>query len=126
MVFRLQILRWFTCLKIWYDGLISPIWSTVLSVDEIIDRNRLIYAADTLILHCESIESYEKVIPFLVGPYRRLIINGNITWKQAERLITCAANVKQVRINARIHFEPGEHSLFVELVMLFCRGPLYR
>uniref|UniRef100_A0A7E5A1R4 Recep_L_domain domain-containing protein n=1 Tax=Panagrellus redivivus TaxID=6233 RepID=A0A7E5A1R4_PANRE len=97
-----------------------------VTVDEVTDRKRLIHVADTVILHCESIESYEKVIPFIVGPYRRLIINGNVTYQQVERLVTCAANVKQVLINARIHFEPGEHIIFVNLVMQFCRGPLYR
>uniref|UniRef100_A0A7E4ZSY2 Response regulator n=1 Tax=Panagrellus redivivus TaxID=6233 RepID=A0A7E4ZSY2_PANRE len=87
-------------------------------------KKRLIYVEDTLNLHCESIEICEKIIPFIIGPYSRLIISGNITWNQAKRLIT--ANVKHVRIDARMQFKPKERSDFVNFVMKFCRGIVYK
>uniref|UniRef100_A0A7E4UNZ4 Glycosyltransferase family 1 protein n=1 Tax=Panagrellus redivivus TaxID=6233 RepID=A0A7E4UNZ4_PANRE len=126
MVFWLGIFRYFKFLQYLYDGPWStiPIWGSVLSVNEIVDRNKLIYVQDTLVLHCKSSQGYKKVIPFITGPYSRLIIDGHITWKQAKQLIT--ANVKQVRIDAKIHFWSKERKEFVKFIEQFCRGTAYK
>uniref|UniRef100_A0A7E4VWU7 Neur_chan_LBD domain-containing protein n=1 Tax=Panagrellus redivivus TaxID=6233 RepID=A0A7E4VWU7_PANRE len=94
------------------DHTLKPAWTSVLLIDEIIDNDKKIYVDDTIILHCQ-IESYEKVLPYIFGPYTRLVLHGNITWNQVQRLIH--PGVVQIRINARIHMQPAEYDDFVEL-----------
>uniref|UniRef100_A0A7E4VWM8 DUF2313 domain-containing protein n=1 Tax=Panagrellus redivivus TaxID=6233 RepID=A0A7E4VWM8_PANRE len=102
---------------------IKPAWNSVLLVDEITDKKKQIYVDDTLILHCQ-IESYEKVIPYIFGPYTRLVLHGNITWNQVQRLIH--PGVVQIRINARIHLHPAEYNDFVEFATGHIRGIWYK
>uniref|UniRef100_A0A7E4V0Q5 Recep_L_domain domain-containing protein n=1 Tax=Panagrellus redivivus TaxID=6233 RepID=A0A7E4V0Q5_PANRE len=101
---------------------IKPAWNSVLLVDEIIDHGKKIYVDDTLILHCQ-IQGYEKIIPYIMGPYTRLVLHGRITWNQVQRLIH--AGVKQIRINARIQIQPAEYNDFVDFIVRHCRGPEY-
>uniref|UniRef100_A0A7E4W1S3 Neur_chan_LBD domain-containing protein n=1 Tax=Panagrellus redivivus TaxID=6233 RepID=A0A7E4W1S3_PANRE len=101
---------------------IMPAWKSVLMVDEIMEKGKKIYVDDTLILHCQ-IANYEKMIPYIFGPYTRLVLHGNITWKQAKLLIH--PGVVQVRINAKIHLQHTEYADFVEFATRHIRGIWY-
>uniref|UniRef100_A0A7E4UL36 F-box domain-containing protein n=1 Tax=Panagrellus redivivus TaxID=6233 RepID=A0A7E4UL36_PANRE len=79
-------------------------YHAVLHVDEIVEKKLHIYVADTLLLNC-SIHSYKKVMPFITGPYTRLVLNGRITWKQVKWIIH--PDIKKICIKAIIQI-PGE------------------
>uniref|UniRef100_A0A7E4V8I9 F-box domain-containing protein n=1 Tax=Panagrellus redivivus TaxID=6233 RepID=A0A7E4V8I9_PANRE len=98
---------------------IFPVWKSVLLVDEILDRDKDIFVHDTLILNCQ-IQGYEKVIPRIVGPYTRLVVDGRIRWDQLKRLIH--RGVKQVRVSGRIVVEPLDYDDFVGFIIRHCRG----
>uniref|UniRef100_A0A7E4W220 Helitron_like_N domain-containing protein n=1 Tax=Panagrellus redivivus TaxID=6233 RepID=A0A7E4W220_PANRE len=101
---------------------IYPVWDSVLLVDEIVDRNKKIYVDDTLIMHCQ-IENFEKVIPYIFGPYSRLVLHGDSTWNQVKRLVQ--SGVKQVRHSGLIRLQPTELDDFVDFVMRHSRGLEY-
>uniref|UniRef100_A0A7E4ZX14 7TM_GPCR_Srx domain-containing protein n=1 Tax=Panagrellus redivivus TaxID=6233 RepID=A0A7E4ZX14_PANRE len=85
--------------------------------------DKKIYVDDTLILHCQ-IAGYQKLIPYIFGPYKRLVLHGRITWSQAKQLIH--DGVEQVRINAIIQMEPMDYDDFVDFVIRHCRGSEYK
>uniref|UniRef100_A0A7E4ULU5 F-box domain-containing protein n=1 Tax=Panagrellus redivivus TaxID=6233 RepID=A0A7E4ULU5_PANRE len=95
-------------------------WHSVLSVDNIVKKNRKLYVEDTLVLHCDTIESYGDIIPRITGSYTRLVLCGNITWAQAKQLITL--NVEKVHIYAKVRITSEEYDDFVEFVMQYVRG----
>uniref|UniRef100_A0A7E4V938 PemK-like protein n=1 Tax=Panagrellus redivivus TaxID=6233 RepID=A0A7E4V938_PANRE len=75
---------------------------------------------NTLILNLESVESYDRVVPLIVGPYySRLVLHGQFTWVQVKRLVH--SNVKQVRLMNRITVKPREYDDVVQFVLRFSR-----
>uniref|UniRef100_A0A7E4V650 Bestrophin homolog n=1 Tax=Panagrellus redivivus TaxID=6233 RepID=A0A7E4V650_PANRE len=119
-VFRtFKILYW---LVRWlFDGSsFSPTWHSVLSVDEVIKMGRPICVSDTLVLHCQSIEAFEKVIPYICGPYTRLMIHGgSISLDQLKRLMK--DTVRKVEITANIQLRYSEYNDAVQLIMQHVR-----
>uniref|UniRef100_A0A7E4W1R3 Uncharacterized protein n=1 Tax=Panagrellus redivivus TaxID=6233 RepID=A0A7E4W1R3_PANRE len=119
-------LQQFKRLRFFLDGMISihPCWQSVLKTDEVFIKNVPFDITDTLILHCESIETYSKVIPRIRGSYSILILHGNTTWNQIKQLYHLG--VKQIRINATFEITPSEHDEFVNFIKKHCRGINYK
>uniref|UniRef100_A0A7E4VQB4 HECT domain-containing protein n=1 Tax=Panagrellus redivivus TaxID=6233 RepID=A0A7E4VQB4_PANRE len=117
-----KFLHQFAFLRYLLDGdcNVNPMWQTVLCIDEIIERKQQIYVEDTLILYCASINAYQKVIPFICGPYTRLILHGNINFHQVLRLMH--PGVKKIRINANIEIPPIHYDYFAELMVNQVQG----
>uniref|UniRef100_A0A7E4ZXR3 F-box domain-containing protein n=1 Tax=Panagrellus redivivus TaxID=6233 RepID=A0A7E4ZXR3_PANRE len=87
-----------------------------LHVDEIIERKQHIYVEKALVINCNSVTSYEKVIPYISGPYTHVVLNGNVTWKQVKRLVH--PNVKKTDIKATIHISSAQsYANFAKFVM---------
>uniref|UniRef100_A0A7E4VID8 Motile sperm domain-containing protein 1 n=1 Tax=Panagrellus redivivus TaxID=6233 RepID=A0A7E4VID8_PANRE len=117
-IFRLfKFLHQFYIFSFIFDGFgdINPIWQSVLHVDDILDKKQQIYVKDTLVLHCDSTDAYENVIPFICGPYFRLVLHGNVNVNQVKRLIS--PNVKKVRINAKMELLEKDYDDFAKFVM---------
>uniref|UniRef100_A0A7E4ZRT5 Anoctamin n=1 Tax=Panagrellus redivivus TaxID=6233 RepID=A0A7E4ZRT5_PANRE len=98
-----------------YINYFSVSYHYALSLNEVIAKQRQIYVEDTLFLHCESVESYDKLLPYICGPYTRLVLCGRITWPQIRRLIH--AKVLRVYIYATIEIKPEEYDDFAALVV---------
>uniref|UniRef100_A0A7E4ZWR1 F-box domain-containing protein n=1 Tax=Panagrellus redivivus TaxID=6233 RepID=A0A7E4ZWR1_PANRE len=116
-LFRLfHTLHRFAVLRIIIDAFfeINPTWQVVLCVDAIIDKKLPIYVRDTVVLHCNSTNSYEQIIPFICGPYTRLTLHGNLTVDQVKQLVN--SSVKKVRINARMEVPKNSYDDFTEFV----------
>uniref|UniRef100_A0A7E4V4D0 PIN_9 domain-containing protein n=1 Tax=Panagrellus redivivus TaxID=6233 RepID=A0A7E4V4D0_PANRE len=92
-----------------------PFWDTSLHVKDIIENKKPIYVADTLIIDCQTIGSYEKILPFICGTYSRVFIRGKLSWKQVERLIH--PNVIKAEVDANIVFYKKEHDNVVKFCM---------
>uniref|UniRef100_A0A7E4VKM2 Rhamnulose-1-phosphate aldolase n=1 Tax=Panagrellus redivivus TaxID=6233 RepID=A0A7E4VKM2_PANRE len=107
-------------------GLISinSCWRSVLWVDEVINKSEPVEITDTLILHCNSIEAYSRVIPRICGAYNRLILHGHMSWDQIKQLIH--SGVQQVRINAKFEIEPEEYVKFACFMRTHSRGREYK
>uniref|UniRef100_A0A7E4ZY93 Transmembrane protein n=1 Tax=Panagrellus redivivus TaxID=6233 RepID=A0A7E4ZY93_PANRE len=128
-MFRLlKFLQKFRYLRFFLDGIITvnSCWQSVLRVDEVNSKNEHVDIADTLILHCNSIETYSKVIPRIRGSYNSLILHGHISWDQIKQLIH--PDVKQVRINAVFKINPvaKEYEEFINFIIKHCRGMDYK
>uniref|UniRef100_A0A7E4VLG3 F-box domain-containing protein n=1 Tax=Panagrellus redivivus TaxID=6233 RepID=A0A7E4VLG3_PANRE len=93
---------------------VNPVWQTVLRVDDIVSKKRHIHVEDTLILHCDSIDAYKKVIRYISGPYTRLVLHGNINATQIRKITH--PGVKKVRINAAIEIPTGQHTKLANFV----------
>uniref|UniRef100_A0A7E4WC26 1-acyl-sn-glycerol-3-phosphate acyltransferase epsilon n=1 Tax=Panagrellus redivivus TaxID=6233 RepID=A0A7E4WC26_PANRE len=78
---------------------------------------------DTLILHCETTEKYDRVIPRIRGSYNRLILHGHTTWQQIKQL--WHPGVKQIRINATFEISSSEYVEFINFIKKQCRGIEY-
>uniref|UniRef100_A0A7E4VT25 F-box domain-containing protein n=1 Tax=Panagrellus redivivus TaxID=6233 RepID=A0A7E4VT25_PANRE len=117
-----KLLYQFTFLSYLLDGSdnVNPVWQAVLCVDEIIDKKQAIYVEDTLVLYCESINEYQKVIPYICGPYTRLVLHGNINMHQIISLLH--PDVNKIRINANIQIPPLSHDHFAELMVKQVQG----
>uniref|UniRef100_A0A7E4ZYR0 DUF1801 domain-containing protein n=1 Tax=Panagrellus redivivus TaxID=6233 RepID=A0A7E4ZYR0_PANRE len=110
-----KLLHQFAFIKYLLDGLnINPMWQAALTINEIADKRQYIYVEDTLIIYCDSASSYEDVLPLILGPYTRLVLHGNITMNQIERLLH--PGVKRVRINANIQMHPQQYAYFAEVI----------
>uniref|UniRef100_A0A7E4UMY6 Recep_L_domain domain-containing protein n=1 Tax=Panagrellus redivivus TaxID=6233 RepID=A0A7E4UMY6_PANRE len=123
LMFRLfKCFERYSVFRFFLGGLISinPCWRSVLWVDEVINKSEPVEITDTLILHCNSIEIYSKVIPRIRGSYHRLILHGHISWDQIKQLIH--PGVKQIRINAKFDMKPDEHDEFVFFIRRHCCG----
>uniref|UniRef100_A0A7E4UT55 KRR-R motif-containing protein 1 n=1 Tax=Panagrellus redivivus TaxID=6233 RepID=A0A7E4UT55_PANRE len=103
----------------------SPIWHSVLYVDDIVKQNRPIFVKDALIVHCQSIETFEKLIPYISGTYTRLMVHGgDINLDQLKRLLL--PSVRKVEVTAYILLlESDEYDDAVQLVMRHVRGFRY-
>uniref|UniRef100_A0A7E4UYW0 Phage protein n=1 Tax=Panagrellus redivivus TaxID=6233 RepID=A0A7E4UYW0_PANRE len=53
-------------------------------------------------------------IPYISGPYTRLVLHGNINVNQVKRLVN--PNVQQVRISAALEMLKEEYNDFAEFV----------
>uniref|UniRef100_A0A7E4V415 Uncharacterized protein n=1 Tax=Panagrellus redivivus TaxID=6233 RepID=A0A7E4V415_PANRE len=100
-----------------FDGSsFNPTWHSVLYVDDIVKNRRPIFIKDTLVVHCHSIKAFEKLIPFICGPFTRLTIHGHeIKLNQLKRLLL--DNVKKVKITARIKLRSDEYDDAVQLIL---------
>uniref|UniRef100_A0A7E4VK63 BPH_3 domain-containing protein n=1 Tax=Panagrellus redivivus TaxID=6233 RepID=A0A7E4VK63_PANRE len=109
-ILKIKVLRYL------FDGFynINPTWRSVLHLDTITERKRRFYVDGTLILHCRTTEGYENVIPFIHGPYSRVILHGKITWSQVKRLI--GPDVRQIRIAADFEIVPEDYDDFVKFM----------
>uniref|UniRef100_A0A7E4UL37 Transmembrane protein n=1 Tax=Panagrellus redivivus TaxID=6233 RepID=A0A7E4UL37_PANRE len=116
----LKMMYKFSLLKAAFDGWgdLNPVWQAVLRVDDIVNKRQHAYARDTLVLHCDSTNSYEKIIPFICGPYTRLVLHGNINVDQVKRLAN--SNVKKVRISAILDLLEEDYDDFVEFISKHC------
>uniref|UniRef100_A0A7E4VZU4 F-box domain-containing protein n=1 Tax=Panagrellus redivivus TaxID=6233 RepID=A0A7E4VZU4_PANRE len=103
---------------------IDPTWQSVLLVDDIVDGKRPLYVNDTLILNFKSTESYDRLMPFIVGSYGRLVLHGQFTWAQVQNLIH--KNVKQVRIMNEMEVQQEDYNDVVNFVLSFARGFVYK
>uniref|UniRef100_A0A7E4UXW9 Metallophos domain-containing protein n=1 Tax=Panagrellus redivivus TaxID=6233 RepID=A0A7E4UXW9_PANRE len=106
---------------------INPAWQYVLWADDVIDERKLINVTDTLIVHCRSIESYGKLIPYIRGgSYSRLVLHGHIHWHQVKQLVR--PWVKEVRINASFDIHPlsYDYEKFTDYILEHCRGAEYK
>uniref|UniRef100_A0A7E4VXE7 Recep_L_domain domain-containing protein n=1 Tax=Panagrellus redivivus TaxID=6233 RepID=A0A7E4VXE7_PANRE len=99
---------------------IDPTWQTVLLVDDIVCKNRPLYVNDTLVLDLKLVESYDRLVPLIVGPYSRLVLYGHFTWDQIKNLIH--DNVKQVRIMNKIEVYQRDYNEVVKFMNSFGRG----
>uniref|UniRef100_A0A7E4V5Y0 F-box domain-containing protein n=1 Tax=Panagrellus redivivus TaxID=6233 RepID=A0A7E4V5Y0_PANRE len=119
-----QIFKWiYIIFRFGTDNTYSfrPTWQSVLHFDDVLNNNKPIFVTDTLVLHCQSIEAYEKLIPYICGPFTRLTIHGgSIRLHQLERLM--GKNVNLVEITANLDIEPDEYDDFVELVKQHING----
>uniref|UniRef100_A0A7E4UN20 Uncharacterized protein n=1 Tax=Panagrellus redivivus TaxID=6233 RepID=A0A7E4UN20_PANRE len=108
-----------------YDGpyTFDPKWDSVVHANELNERRQL-YVEDTLIIHCEDVKVYKKVIPLITGRYSRLVIYGRISWQQIKQLIH--ANVSQVRIEGIVYLNPSEYKDTIEYINRFSRGFMYK
>uniref|UniRef100_A0A7E5A135 Gelsolin-like domain-containing protein n=1 Tax=Panagrellus redivivus TaxID=6233 RepID=A0A7E5A135_PANRE len=99
------------------DGIgdVNPIWHAVIRADDIIYKKQQIYVKETLVLYCDSTDAYEKIIPYISGPYFRLILHGNVNVDQVKRLIN--PNVMQVRISAKMDLLEQDYDDFAEFVL---------
>uniref|UniRef100_A0A7E4V2H6 Gamma-glutamylcysteine synthetase regulatory subunit n=1 Tax=Panagrellus redivivus TaxID=6233 RepID=A0A7E4V2H6_PANRE len=107
-----QLYYQFALIRVMVDGYysINSVWRTVLRVDDVEQQKRHIYVKDTLVLNCKTLQSYEKVIPLICGPYHKLILLGNITWNQVKQLVH--PGVRQVRIDANLALHWKEYDDF--------------
>uniref|UniRef100_A0A7E4V474 Endoplasmic reticulum-Golgi intermediate compartment protein 2 n=1 Tax=Panagrellus redivivus TaxID=6233 RepID=A0A7E4V474_PANRE len=103
---------------------LNPVWEYVLWANAVTGENEPIEVTDTLILHCESVESYRKVIPHIRGSYSILILEGHICWFQVEQLIH--PGVKRVHLDATLDLGPVFYDHVVIFIMNFCRGSEYK
>uniref|UniRef100_A0A7E4VU62 F-box domain-containing protein n=1 Tax=Panagrellus redivivus TaxID=6233 RepID=A0A7E4VU62_PANRE len=118
-----KILHQFALLRFLLDGLVAtpnPMWEDVVSVQDMRSKEQWIYVEKTLILFCNSIDGYETVIPYICGPYTRLILHGNIRWDQVIRLIH--PGVTKMRINARIQIPEQTNDYFANYIAKHVRG----
>uniref|UniRef100_A0A7E4ZR55 Recep_L_domain domain-containing protein n=1 Tax=Panagrellus redivivus TaxID=6233 RepID=A0A7E4ZR55_PANRE len=108
-----------------FDGnSFSPTWYSVLRVDDIVKKERPIFIKDTLVLNCQSIESFERLIPHICGDFSRLMIHGgDINLNQLKRLLL--PSVRKVVITANIRLLPHEYDEAVRLIMGHVRGFRY-
>uniref|UniRef100_A0A7E4VIL6 F-box domain-containing protein n=1 Tax=Panagrellus redivivus TaxID=6233 RepID=A0A7E4VIL6_PANRE len=118
-----KLLYQFRSFKYILDGHFSfnSTWKSVLRVSDIQNNNRCIHVNDILILNCQN---YQNVIPFIVGPYNKLIIHGRITWEEVKKLIH--DGVKEVRINARMSLAQEQYDDVVDFLMKHLRGVDHR
>uniref|UniRef100_A0A7E4VE92 Recep_L_domain domain-containing protein n=1 Tax=Panagrellus redivivus TaxID=6233 RepID=A0A7E4VE92_PANRE len=101
-----------------------PIWHYVLYVDEIVKKERPIYVTDTLVLHCQSIDAFDKLIPYICGPYTRLLIlGGSIRLNQLKQLKK--DTVRNVKITAKIELESDGYDAAAQLIIQHVRGFRY-
>uniref|UniRef100_A0A7E4V928 F-box domain-containing protein n=1 Tax=Panagrellus redivivus TaxID=6233 RepID=A0A7E4V928_PANRE len=114
------------CCRYLDDGplTIDPGWTSVLLVDDIVAKNELLGISDTLILYLTSNESYDRVMPLIAGPFSRLILYGNFTWAQVQRLMH--NKVKQVRITGSIDINPWEYDDVIKFLCRFARDLDYK
>uniref|UniRef100_A0A7E4ZTI4 WWE domain-containing protein n=1 Tax=Panagrellus redivivus TaxID=6233 RepID=A0A7E4ZTI4_PANRE len=105
-----------------YDAFgLSPTWHSVMYVDDIVKDNKLIHVTDTLVLHIDTFSSFEKLIPFICGPFTRLTIHGgDIKLDQLKRLIR--DTVRKVEITAQIELKRDEYDDAVRLITQHVRG----
>uniref|UniRef100_A0A7E4ZYT9 CRAL-TRIO domain-containing protein n=1 Tax=Panagrellus redivivus TaxID=6233 RepID=A0A7E4ZYT9_PANRE len=125
-VFLFRIFKYLYWLVRWKFDLTSfkPTWHAVLYVDDIAEMGRPIWVTDTLVLHCQSIEAFEKLIPYICGPYTRLMIHGDsISLDQLKRLMK--ATVRKAEITAEIELKSDEYADAVQMVMQHVRGYRY-
>uniref|UniRef100_A0A7E4W9D0 Band_3_cyto domain-containing protein n=1 Tax=Panagrellus redivivus TaxID=6233 RepID=A0A7E4W9D0_PANRE len=93
-------------------------------VDDIVKDNKLIHVTDTLVLHIDTISSFEKLIPFICGPFTRLTIHGgDIKLDQLKRLMR--DTVRKVEITAQIELKRDEYDDAVRLITQHVRGVGY-
>uniref|UniRef100_A0A7E4VZF0 F-box domain-containing protein n=1 Tax=Panagrellus redivivus TaxID=6233 RepID=A0A7E4VZF0_PANRE len=117
-LFIYRIYKWLFWLFRWsFDcRSFNPTWHSVLYVDDIVKNNRPIFIFDTLVVHCQSIETFEKMIPFICGKFTRLMIHGHvIKLDQLKRLLL--GNVRKVEITAKIELESDEFDDAVQLIL---------
>uniref|UniRef100_A0A7E4V440 F-box domain-containing protein n=1 Tax=Panagrellus redivivus TaxID=6233 RepID=A0A7E4V440_PANRE len=115
----LQFVYWF--FRWLFDGLsFCPTWRSVLYVNEIVKKERPICVTDTLVLHCQSIDAFEELIPYVCGPYTRLTIHGgSIRLGQLRRLMK--NTVRKVEITAEIELDFDEYDDAVQLILRHVR-----
>uniref|UniRef100_A0A7E4ZRD2 NR LBD domain-containing protein n=1 Tax=Panagrellus redivivus TaxID=6233 RepID=A0A7E4ZRD2_PANRE len=107
-----------------FDGnSFSPIWHSVLRVDDIVKKEDPIIIKDTLVVNCKSIESFERLIPHICGDFSRLMIRGEINLDQLHRLLL--TKVRKVIVTANIQLQPHEYDEAVRLIMGHVRGYRY-
>uniref|UniRef100_A0A7E4ZZC0 DUF1801 domain-containing protein n=1 Tax=Panagrellus redivivus TaxID=6233 RepID=A0A7E4ZZC0_PANRE len=94
---------------------VNPIWQNVLRVDDIVSNRQHIYVEDTLIVYCDSINAYQMVIPFICGPYTRLILHGRVHSDQVKQLTH--PGVKKVRISAQLTIPLDKYDDFAKFVV---------
>uniref|UniRef100_A0A7E4W487 Peptidase_M1 domain-containing protein n=1 Tax=Panagrellus redivivus TaxID=6233 RepID=A0A7E4W487_PANRE len=111
-----KILHQFAFFRFFLDGMnhTNPMWESVVHVRDIRRTKCCIYAEETLVLHFSSPNTYDYVIPYICGPYTRLILHGNIRGDQVLRLIH--PGVKRVRINATIQMPMQQYGHFAEYI----------
>uniref|UniRef100_A0A7E4V525 CbamoylP_synth_lsu-like_ATP-bd domain-containing protein n=1 Tax=Panagrellus redivivus TaxID=6233 RepID=A0A7E4V525_PANRE len=116
----------YTLFRLHFDGYsFRPTWQSVLYIDHVVLRNRPIFVTDTLVVNCHSIAAFETLIPYICGPFTRLMIHGgNITLDQVKRLKL--PTVKVIEVNARIKLDPEEHAEVVKMVKQHIRGIYYK
>uniref|UniRef100_A0A7E4W7F0 Short transient receptor potential channel 5 n=1 Tax=Panagrellus redivivus TaxID=6233 RepID=A0A7E4W7F0_PANRE len=104
-------------LRVIFDGYggVNPMWQAVLLVDDVIDKKREICIEDTLVLHCDSPDAYDKIIPYIYGPYTRLVLHGCITVDQVKQLVN--KNVQNVRISAKIEMTERDYDGFAKFMV---------
>uniref|UniRef100_A0A7E4V445 Uncharacterized protein n=1 Tax=Panagrellus redivivus TaxID=6233 RepID=A0A7E4V445_PANRE len=125
-VFVFSIFRFIYWLWRWiFDGFsFRPTWHSVLYVDNIVKKGRPIFVTDTLVLHCRSVASFERLIPYICGPYTRLMIHGgSISLDQLRRLMK--GTLRKVEITAEIELEFDEYDDAVQLIIQHVRGFRY-
>uniref|UniRef100_A0A7E4US31 Nicotinate phosphoribosyltransferase n=1 Tax=Panagrellus redivivus TaxID=6233 RepID=A0A7E4US31_PANRE len=104
---------------------INPVWQSVLSLSDIADMKTQIYVEDTLVLYCTEFESYDTLIPLIIGSYSRLVINGRISWDQAKQFIH--EGVKQIRFNTKTFvLDPTDFDDCIDYVAKHSRGYDYK
>uniref|UniRef100_A0A7E4VZ04 F-box domain-containing protein n=1 Tax=Panagrellus redivivus TaxID=6233 RepID=A0A7E4VZ04_PANRE len=111
-----KILHQFAFFRFLLDGIChtNPMWEDVITVADIARRNESIYVDGTVVLYCNSISAYEYVIPYIHGPYSRLILHGNIRWDQVLRLLQ--PSVKRIRINATVQIPRNRYQYFAHAI----------
>uniref|UniRef100_A0A7E4VSV0 Glycosyltransferase family 92 protein n=1 Tax=Panagrellus redivivus TaxID=6233 RepID=A0A7E4VSV0_PANRE len=112
-IFRIfKMLHQFAVFRVILDGItdINPVWQAVLRVDDIVEKKLQIYVKNTLVLYCVSTDSYEKIVPFIIGKYSRLILHGNITIYQLSPLAT--QYVDKIRVSARMEIPQEKYDNF--------------
>uniref|UniRef100_A0A7E4VSL5 Uncharacterized protein n=1 Tax=Panagrellus redivivus TaxID=6233 RepID=A0A7E4VSL5_PANRE len=117
-----KFLHQFAILRFFLDGSnhTNPMWEAVVHVRDIRRSKQNIYVDETLVLYCNSISGYDYVIPYIRGPYTRLILHGNIRWDQVMQLIH--PGVTRVRINATIQMPIQYYDVFAEFIAKHFHG----
>uniref|UniRef100_A0A7E4VIU6 F-box domain-containing protein n=1 Tax=Panagrellus redivivus TaxID=6233 RepID=A0A7E4VIU6_PANRE len=116
----------FHCMRHFSDGpfTINTTWESVLHVDEIVSKNKPFVVDDILVLYLTSVESYDRMVPLMVGSYTRLVLYGQFTWAQIKHLIH--DKVEKVRIMGNVQVTLREHDDVVKLMLRFGRGSQYK
>uniref|UniRef100_A0A7E4WCB0 F-box domain-containing protein n=1 Tax=Panagrellus redivivus TaxID=6233 RepID=A0A7E4WCB0_PANRE len=113
-------------LRLIFNDLLSfrPTWHNRCTL-QYVEKNRTkIYISDTAVLYCVNSDSYDKIIPYICGPYTRISIRGEVRWDQVKRLMH--PNVREIQILAKMDLRPDEYDEFAEFMEQHLRGKPYK